>query len=316
MATKLQTVEIKLPFPGFYHSHYSADIDWEEEQHIAHHVDESDGDEAQWPEALRLDYEAYSQTLLRATSYRDAYTAIAREYVAAFSTLAGEALGISARESVRFYSWAEKRYKRERREVSSLRLTFAAMNSPREYNFETDRVFANVPLSVIRKLWAISRDDGHKTLTRVAAERHTSRSGFCSFYSAAWADWGQVATWDHNQLETLLIAACEVQGFDWDDSDLAIYYAIGDGEGPYQAWEKAVDWPAYESALQEKRAEKLAAWMESEPAAALVWTAKDDRAAALLQVDDVAWPDVDESCLPYRRKLTPDLFPETLKAES
>lgn len=314
MATKLQTVEVKLPFPGFYCSHYSADIDREEEQHIEHHTSESDGDESEWPEPLRLDGEAYGDALRDATNYSAAYEKLARDYVDAFSMQAGEALGISARESVRFWSWQEKRHIRERREVASLRLTFSGMESPREYNFETDRVFANVPASVIRKLWAISREDDHATLTRVALERHSSRSGFISGYRNDWRSWGQVSTWDHNQLETLLIAACEARGFDWEDSDLSIYYDVC--EGSYQAWESAVDWAQFDAKRQEARAEKLAAWMTEEPEKALAWAARDTRAADLLGVDGIEFPEVDESVVPYRCSLTPDLFPETLKAES
>lgn len=313
---KLQTREICIPFAGFYHSNYSGDVDSHEEQFIEHHCDESDGDESQWPEELRLDNRAYSDALVDATSYRDAYEAIARDYVATFSELAGEALGISARESVRFWSWADKAYKRERREVASLRLKWSLMTSPREYNFQTDRLFAHMPVSVIRKLWAISKAEKHETLTRVARERFTSRSGFISFYESAWSTWGNVLDWDHNQLQTLLIAACEIEGFDWQDRDLTLYYPVS--ESTYQAWESAVDWQKLDSTLLEARAEKLAEWMTSDPVAALAWVAKDDRSSDLLAVDELAFPDVDESTLdiPYRCKLTPDMFPETLEGEA
>jgi hypothetical protein len=45
-----------------------------------------------------------------------------------------------------------------------------------------------------------------ETLDRIAAARHTSRSGFISFYSPDWRSWGEIESWDHNQLETLLEA--------------------------------------------------------------------------------------------------------------
>lgn len=304
---KLQTVEMKIPFPGFYNSLYSDLIDQEESQYADHHCDESDGDENEWPEALRLDSDFYAETLLRVTDYRKAYVKIAGYYVDAFSYGAGEAMGISAPQSVRVWDWKTSKHKREKRNVESLRFTWAAMESPREYNFETDRIFVNVPLSVVRKLWSISKGDDHATLTRIALERHSSRSGFISGYRNNWESWGAVSEWDHNQLETLLIAACEVSGFDHDDSDLTLYYAVSEDSGGYQAWESAVDWKDFDARRDEARAEKLAQWLESDPEAAKRWIGQDGRACDLLRAA-IEWPNVDLSSVPYRCPTTPDLF--------
>lgn len=304
---KMSTVEIKIPFPGFYHSIYSEMIDHEESSYAEHHCDDSDGDESQWPEALRIDAGDYAQFLFEVTHYDIAYRAIARDYVDAFSYQAGEALGIESPESVRVYDWQAGKYKRERRNVNSLRLTWGAMESPREYNFTTDRLFANVPVSVVRKLWAISKADSHETLTRVASDRHSSRSGFISFYASNWRDWGPVSDWDHNQLETLLRAACELSGMDCDDSDLDLYYQVSGDSAGYQAWEKAVDWPAFDAKRDEARAEKLAEWLESDPEAAKEWIGYDARGADLLKAE-ISWPDVDLDDVPYRCARTPDLF--------
>lgn len=44
------------------------------------------------------------------------------------------------------------------------------------------------------------------SLDQAARDRHMSRSGFISFYSADWRSWGEVEGWDHNQLQTLIEA--------------------------------------------------------------------------------------------------------------
>ena len=307
MAKKLKTREIKLPHPGFYNSIYSSEIDTEESNWLEYECEERKEGEIQYPETLRIDQSDMAEMLIRFTDYTAAYRELAIMYVDALSTLAGEALEISAPEKVKFYCWQEKRHKSETRQIESLRLTFADMSSPRYYNFETDRVFANIPVSVIRKLWRISKDDGHETLTRIARERHSSRSGFISHYSPFWREWGDVNEWDHNQLETLLIAACEIGGFDLEDSGLSIYYATVDHEGGYTAWSNAVDWPALESAMIEKRAELLAEWIEEDSEKARAWIANNaEKAGAIIAASDDLrqW----EAEIPYRCPKTLDLF--------
>lgn len=91
---------------------------------------------------------------------------------------------------------------------------FKGMESPKYYNFETDRVYAEIDRASVAKM--IRGTDPAK-LTEVATRRHTSRSGFISFYSPDWMSWGRISTWDHNQLETLLLAYLETErGEEWD----------------------------------------------------------------------------------------------------
>ena len=80
---------------------------------------------------------------------------------------------------------------------------FEAMDSPKFYNFETDRLFVELPLEEAQRMM---RETSTGSLDQVAGERHTSRSGFISFYSPDWSTWGDVANWDHNQLQTLVEA--------------------------------------------------------------------------------------------------------------
>lgn len=85
-------------------------------------------------------------------------------------------------------------------------MIFDDLNSPREYNFVTDRIFVNVSIEDVRS--AFERVTP-LTLTDKAEEMFTSRSGFISFYTPDWTSWGQVEEWDHNQLFCLFTALAE-----------------------------------------------------------------------------------------------------------
>jgi len=77
------------------------------------------------------------------------------------------------------------RFVEEYCEAVGFEACFESMQSPKFYNFETDRIFVTLAAT---------------------EERHTSRSGFISFYTSDWRQWGEVETWDHNQLQTMIEA--------------------------------------------------------------------------------------------------------------
>lgn len=305
MARNLKTVEIKLPHPGFYGSVYESEIDSQQEHWVEYECKENEEGEPAWPEELRISESDMNDMLMYVCSYSDAYRKLAEYYVDAFSYAAGEALGISAPEMVKSYDWEKKREVTEKRQVESLRLSFAGMESPRYYNFETDRVFAQIPVSVVRKLWSMSKADEHATLTRVAKERHSSYDGFISHYDRNWESWGPVADWDHNQLETLLIAACEIAEFDWQDSELSIYCSVVEDQW---AWDDCVNWDDLEARRKEKRIELLRDWLESDEIAAKEWISNDPRADELIMTTPSEFAEFDLSGLNYRCTKTPDLF--------
>lgn len=95
-------------------------------------------------------------------------------------------------------------------------LEYKFMESPREYNFGTDALFATV--NDIELLHSLT--DTPK-LNTVAAEFFTSRPGFHSFYSPLVDTWGELAEWDHNQRGALLTAylrqVAEDKGLDQND---------------------------------------------------------------------------------------------------
>lgn len=96
---------------------------------------------------------------------------------------------------------------------------FDGMSSPKFYNFETDRIFLEVDALTVAKLFEASEADNHETLTAVIKRRHTSYDGFWSYYTNDASAWlaKPVLEYDHNELETLLIAVLEISAPDWDE---------------------------------------------------------------------------------------------------
>lgn len=167
-------VELQIPFTGFYHSLHSAAFGNAEEQDFDHLAECLNQDVPEWLCDLQRD----------TADYTNAHFEYAKAYATAFCA---EYLDGGR---------------------------FSGFTSPREYNFETDRVFVEVPLSTVIELHLKTPQD---ILNRLAAERHTSRDGFASSYSPEVDTWGPVDTWDHNQLMTLLIAYLENErGEEWD----------------------------------------------------------------------------------------------------
>jgi len=191
-------------------------------------------------------------------------------YVDAFDYEAGDILGLTRPDKRQRYNATSGKMESEKYNRPSLRLAFEEMTSPREYNFETDRLFCEIPLAVVRQLFAMSKAEGHATLANVIRRRFTSRSGFISFYDNDLAAWLEkpVRDWDHNELGTLLFACLELKGgADWENGelDMTIYYRVAEDGGITMAWESAVDWPAFEKARDEMREEKAAELRESDP---------------------------------------------------
>lgn len=95
-----------------------------------------------------------------------------------------------------------------------LELTFDELQSPREYNFTTDRIFAYITTESLQKAFDRVDTPALRTLVR---EQFTSRDGFMSFYSGDLDDWPEnVLGWDHNQIGALLHALADQESRDSD----------------------------------------------------------------------------------------------------
>ena len=206
----MSKLEVNIPFAGFYDSLYSSEIDNEEDQFVEWRREEGDINAEQETELYEL--------LWRHTNYSMAYDLIARDYIQAFSE--------------KFKEWTDV----------DLQLEFVAMESPREYNFTTDRLFAKADEAALLALRAKVDED---VLREVVRERFTSYDGFISFYSNRLESWpSELAEWDHNQLCTLLMCFLP-EDWEWD-----MYYAVFD-TGAYSRWEAAVDWTPIEEFLEQ-----------------------------------------------------------------
>lgn len=83
-------------------------------------------------------------------------------------------------------------------------MTFESVESPRYYNYSTDRIFVNLTSEAVLNIIRCTDKDILKTVIK---ERFTSYDGFNSFYSNDVFEWGSIIeNWDHNQLGALLEA--------------------------------------------------------------------------------------------------------------
>lgn len=79
-------------------------------------------------------------------------------------------------------------------------MEFESMQSPREYNFTTDRIFVNIKNEDFWAMWKkLQRDN----FVAKCKERFTNRSGFISFYNPDFRYWKNMAEWDFNQFGTV-----------------------------------------------------------------------------------------------------------------
>lgn len=230
--TKRIRLNVNLPFPGFYGSWIADLLDREESDWIEYEETEREDGELAHPPELRLNGGELADLLMRHTTYREAHEALARYWVGDFSRWASRELGID------------------------LGLTFEALISPRFYNFETDRVFADVDLKVMRELLRRSAADDHEALRKVIEDRFTSYDGFSSFYVTDLDAWLRkpLRDWDHNELGTLLVASLQIAGADYREFERDVEENWSSNGTTHGAWESAVDWDAFKAARDDLRA--------------------------------------------------------------
>lgn len=86
---------------------------------------------------------------------------------------------------------------------TGIAMDYEELVSPLWYNFETDRIFAKITRQDLARMLKAVRG---LRLKQLACETFTSRPGFASNYSSDIRHWGRIATWDHNQIGTVLAA--------------------------------------------------------------------------------------------------------------
>lgn len=187
-----------IPFSGFYESIHDAELD----RALEGLTQDSNGDQLEWQTAAG-DIERPVDDLWKHVNWGVAHNAYARLYTEQFNAYFASAVGIE------------------------LRLKFDELNSPREYNFATDRIFCELSKQVVRELW---RKVDRSKLDDLIRATFTSYDGFISYYDNSLDAWlnkehsskhrmsghvGDVTKWDHNQVGTLLRCVfyqCEEEG--------------------------------------------------------------------------------------------------------
>ena len=202
---------INIPFAGFYNSMFSAELDSVQERFVEYEVEKNPG----------LNPDIPNEALWHCADYGKAYDHIARAYVAHFN------------------DYIETEYELD------LDLKFESMTSPREYNFQTDRIFCEISEENVRKLRRAVSDPA---LRQAIKTRFTSRSGFISSYPNRLEDWPPLEQWDHNELGTLLVALLE----DDEDWDWKILGGMQDRNVFDVAFDQCVNWEVYDGFVKEE----------------------------------------------------------------
>ena len=167
----MNKLESTIPFDGFYESFISADID--------HQI----GQQIEWDTDI-YDLNEDEQQILW-----DNYLSVNRSYF--YNQI--------AKDYTNFYIDALN----ERLEEFTLNAKFNLLTSPREYNFETDRIFIDIEKNHAIDFIKYIIKNYKKELENKIKERFTSRSGFWSHYKNGLDLWTQdYSEWDHNQIGT------------------------------------------------------------------------------------------------------------------
>jgi hypothetical protein len=167
----MNKLESTIPFDGFYNSYISSDIEHQIGQQIEWDTDIFDlnEDEQQilWDNYLSVNRSSFYNEI--AEHYTDLYI---------------DALN-------------------ERLEGFTLKAKFNLLTSPKEYNFETDRVFIDIEKDHAIDFIKYIIKNYKKELEKKIEDRFTSRSGFWSHYKNGLDLWTKdYSEWDHNQIGT------------------------------------------------------------------------------------------------------------------
>lgn len=258
-----------LPFPGFYSSILDGDIDSHAEQEAEHYSNKEEGGyqgteypDLIQPEHARITQEEFSKLFFDAMDYGTLHRLLAHCYADAFNHKAEDTLGFP------------------------IGMKFESMDSPAYYNFETDRLFVHIPMRTARQIvrQTLRTKTARDTLRNHISARHSSRSGFHSWYRTDSSEWAKRAhdfikgrdsgDMDHNHFQTFLEAAImhaysptptpTKRDGRLSDFENEVYETYSQ-DGIYQEWEQAMDWTKFDAACVELRQEKNGAWQEENP---------------------------------------------------
>jgi hypothetical protein len=167
----MNKLESTIPFDGFYESFISSDIE--------HQI----GQQIEWDSDL-YDLNEDEQQILW-----DSYLSVNTKYF--YNQI--------AEDYTNFYIDALN----DRLKGFRLDAKFKILSSPREYNFETDRIFIEIEKNHAIDFIKYINKNFKKTLENKIKDRFTSRSGFWSYYENDLDLWTKdYSKWDFNQIGT------------------------------------------------------------------------------------------------------------------
>lgn len=205
---KMQTT---VPFPGFYCSWLDYGLNQELEKAAEHLEEEHD-----------VDVSKAADRIFEHTDWRKAHQHLTQTYLRELIDLAA--------------AYGD--------ETNLGNLTFVKLDSPRFYNFETDRLFAEIEFDFVRHMLATVNS---QDLEDRIKEKFTSRSGFVSFYSNDINQWitKDLIHWDINEVGTLFEVYLEQEVSE--ELDETMMYRMDEGEIYRDALDNAIDWAKVET---------------------------------------------------------------------
>ena len=179
----MNKLESTIPFDGFYESFISADIEHQIELDTEYYSELYDLNESE--------EELLCNSFLNINSYKF-YNQIAKDYT-------------------NFYIDALN----ERLKGFTLKATYKCFESPREYNFSTDRIFIEIEENHCIDFIKYIIKNYKKELEKKIEDRFRSRSGFISFYKNSIDLW----TKDFKEWDCNMIGTC-FELFDLEEEDI------------------------------------------------------------------------------------------------
>lgn len=113
------------------------------------------------------------------------------------------------------------------------------LDSPREYNFRNDAIFAQITGEEWLKLYKLV---GRHNLKCEVAIQLEPRSGFFPFYSNDIEDWGRPEMWEAPQIELALQVLMEQFAEDFEE-------VISEGIDTRHLFDESIDWDAVDKAM-------------------------------------------------------------------
>ena len=173
----MKKLESTIPFDGFYQSFISADIEREIEIDIEYYSELYDLNE--------FEEELLCNSFLNINSYKF-YNQIAKDYTKFY---------IDSLNAKLNYAYPDHGF--------TLNAKFSFLTSPREYNFETDRIFIEIEENHCIDFIKYIIKHYKKELEEKIKQRFTSRSGYWSYYKNTLDSWTQdYSEWDCNMIGT------------------------------------------------------------------------------------------------------------------